>query len=64
MGDDLADKIRDEGVEYAATNWIADSAPVRTAQLEYLRARRALLEVCGLRADGADRVIRRLEAGQ
>lgn len=59
--DDLAQKIHDEGVDYAATNWTADTIEVQTAQLNYLRARRDLLAVCGLPASDADRLIAQLE---
>jgi uncharacterized protein YebE (UPF0316 family) len=59
--DALAQKIRDEGIDYGATNWTADTLNVARAQLEYLRARRKLLEACGLPADDSDRLISQLE---
>jgi hypothetical protein len=61
MTDDLIGKIKEEGIEYAATNWVADTPEVKCAQLDYLRARRALLAACGLRADDSDRLMAMLE---
>ncbi len=60
-GDDLIGKIKEEGVDYAATNWVADTPEVKRAQLDYLRARRAMLVACGLRADDSDRLMAMLD---
>jgi hypothetical protein len=46
--DDLAQKILEEGIEYAATNWPASTPEGKRAQEAYLVARAELLRVCGV----------------